>query len=517
MPRYVKRNSSHVTLVNLSGNKEFMEKFDNWLKGRKFDADGSISTISKATGHVGYYPDSFLYFMLSRDQSFRLNHLLDLKSDEFIQLPDPKDWVVHSGSKKHPTKQIEELKSFARLLDFIREYLEDINAVNDLELLTKKDHVIRRLQNLSDRVKDSDIMSKLKKMEKMERREVEKAKLTLNPDNYFNEQQAVRVWFDSEEAAAEESKFEDVWKRGCVEGRPVNGREFTYAAGYTRFMTCLDSKNRTAALEFSNKDFRERVDKWLPPSLEITDKLPDNWNMNEAPGPGIEPSCYVVEPSGKGMRVKKGEMEDVVLTKRSFDLCIKYQELKEKVIGESEDDDKFFVNNKNVPLAPMKRVVGSMLYKFGKVTGVTGFTSNSFRRATDTKIQGNPSLKPFVKQIQSHSNSVSLEYYDKSRSNVRAAVMSKMSEKESPYKGESSVSEELASDRSARRKIDLQKNVEVAKKVLLDRKLRKNVKLGKRCKVTPKARLFMQKLFSSPAAGEIFNATRNIFPGNFID
>lgn len=397
------------------------------------------------------------------------------------------------------------------MVDFVRIKLEDTKST-DLETLTKRDHFVRRLRNLMERIKDSNILSKLKRLERMERRDLEKAKVTINPSTFHQEQNAVAVWFDSAEAALEESFFQNAW-RNCMSGNPMSGRDFTRASCYVRFTTCLESQNRAAAFDFTNRDFRERKEKWFPKGSEESMVAPEGWNANVPPVPGAKPTCYVIELSGAEKGMKMGEGTDIVLTERSHDLCLKFSEMKEQVLDSCEDSENFFVNARGVQLAPMVRKRGSLLMKFANVTGVSKFTTNSLRRAVDTKIQRDPNLIPHVKKIQSHSNKVSVEYYDKSGSDVRASVMSRMSEKISPYKGDSDVTEAVAERRSIKRRLELQKNLNEAKKMLSKKKLDRNMRLGKRCRVLPKDRHFMQVLFSKPEVGEIYAATRDGFPG----
>lgn len=494
--------------VEVSGNRTFMLNFESWQRGMKFDKSEKVSTISKQSGHIGYYKDSFLQFMSLKDTSFRLQNLLELATEQFVELCDPRDWVLQV--KDRPSNSIEQLKAWARLADFIRERLEDIDVSKDLPLLTKRDHVVRRIVNLVERVKASKIMAKFKRLEKQQRKEVEKAKVILNPSTFFNEEHAIVAWFNSPEAVESQKEFDLVWNK---RDDGMKDLEFTRAAGFARFMVFLDSKNRRGALNFSNKDFRQRVEKWFPDACEEVTLFPENWDANVPSVPGKPPSCYVIQLSGNEEGLKKGEGVDIVLTRRSHDICIKYQEMKEKKFSSYSDDDNFFCNSKGKPLAPMNNSKGSMLYKFGKVTGISKFTTNSLRRGTDAKLQRNSTLKAHMQQIQSHSNSVSIEYYDKSASNVRASVMNQFSEKESPYKGDLSVTDDIVAKRGAKRKLEMEMNVEKARSVLAKRKMKPNIKLGKSCKVLPADREYLQRLFTNPDLVEVSNAIKNGFPG----
>ena len=500
----------------MPGNREFLRKFEDWLRRRKIDMTGQVSTINKATGHIGYYNDSLLHYMSANKPGFSLMSFIELQSDNLIELPDPLGWIMGPRTESckkvdDPSRKIEKMKANARLIDFVRETLED-SEVNDLHILTKRDHFVRRLQNLTDRIKDGKVLSKLKRMERVERRALQKAKVTLNPGTFYNEQQAITVWFNSAEAVEEDVSFQASWEN-CMSGKSISRREFTNAACYARFMTCLESQNRAAAFDFSNRAFLERFEKWLPEVSEDWMVVPENWNFNEPSVPGMDPSCYVIELSGAERGMKMGEATDVVLTKRSHDVCLKYAEMKETVLGPCDDSANFFVNSRGLPLAPMVRKKGSLLYKFGQVTGVSNFSTNSLRRGMEYKIQRDSNLLHHIKKIQSHTRKVGAEYYDKSGSDVRASVLCQLSEKQSPYKGDSGITAQIAEKRGDKRRAELEQNADAAKKKLFDRKLNRNMTLGKRCRVLPKDRYFMQKLFSNADCGEIFINTRNGFPG----
>ena len=164
----------------------------------------------------------------------------------------------------------------------------------------------------------------------------------------------------------------------------------------------------------------------------------------------------------------------------------------------------------------MQRSKGSLFDRFSSVTGVSNPTQNTIRRGVESMIQSNPDLKSRVENLQSHSRSVGLTYYDKSGTNVRASFIEQLASKESPMKPQGDVPEEVQKKREQIEKKDREKNLEAAKKLLVTDRLRKNTRLTKKCKILPPDREFLQSLFSDPDSGEIFQALKGFFPGNSL-
>ena len=109
--------------------------FEEWLKLMKFDLGGQASTINKATGHIGYYCDSFLQFMSAKNPNFRLQDLIDLESDNFVEISDPINWVLGSQSERsdkieNPSRKIEKYKANARLVDLNESSWKTLNQLS---------------------------------------------------------------------------------------------------------------------------------------------------------------------------------------------------------------------------------------------------------------------------------------------------------------------------------------------------------------------------------------------------
>ena len=210
------------------------------------------------------------------------------------------------------------------------------------------------------------------------------------PSDSVNEEQSVSVWFNSEEAKQLDAEFQRLYDE-TMSGKPISERNFTKAANTARFDVSIQSRDRPKSLTFTNDEFNARKKKYLPGydgiRLEgMFDSLPEGWNPDEAPHEDAEPDCYVITVSGEDRSLKGKKDAEIILTKRSNELCLKYRDLKIERFGVLEGSDNFFVNFKGQPLAKMVRSSGSMLDKFGKVCGLSKASMNTIRRATESKV-----------------------------------------------------------------------------------------------------------------------------------
>ena len=232
--------------------------------------------------------------------------------------------------------------------------------------------------------------------------------------------------------------------------------------------------------------------------------LPDGWNADEPQRPGLEPTCWAIKVSGDGL--KGGKEANLILNKRTHDLCLKYQDVKEVVVGEVSGDDCFFVNFKNKPLAPLQRTPGSLLAKYGEVTGVHKPTVNSLRRAMEPIIQASP-MKQVIENIQSHSATVGRKYYDRTGQNTRAHFVATLASFESPFEDNTEVPEHVKAKRQEKERVAKVKAIEEATALLKEDKRSKSKNM--KSKVGSGDREFLQILFSSRALG-----SGSKFPGN---
>ena len=524
--RYKRRDQveKSVKHSDTEGNKAVIIAFVNFIKKEKFATATNpekLSTINKECGHLFYYNDSLLEYVSKEDPTYLLSRHLDITAVDLLEVKDPKDWIDSVGGStgsKNPSRRKEKLKAHAKWREFVKDQIEEQRDFEpSLENLMKKDLIVKRLDKIGAKIADRQTFTQLSQLETQERLERLKAKEILNPSHSYNETNSVEVWFNSQEAMKEEDECIKIWEKAMA-GRKIGSREFTKFATWTRFTVALEDKNRRSVYNFSNKDFRMRCKKWLPEPGNEVDQiqlLPEQWNPDIPPKDTTEPSCWVLKLTGSLPGLKGGRAADLILTKRSHELCMKFKDLKQTLWDDEDlqDESNFFVNFKGSPLGPMQRSKGSLFAKFSIVTGVSNPTQNSIRRGVESKIQSNPALKSKIENLQSHSKGVGLTHYDKSGTNIRASFIDQLSSKESPIKTQTSVPEAVKKKREADEINDENKNVEIAQKLLISDKMRKNTRLNRKCKILPLDREFLQLLFTNPEAGEIFHALNASFPG----
>ena len=525
--RYKRRNQVEKSpkLSELEGNKTIIKDFVDFIQKEKLTITNprKLSTINKECGHLFYYDDSMLEYLSKEVENYSLDRHFHISSLNLLEVKDPKDWIDSSGGpsgKQKPSRRKEQLKAHAKWREFVKDKLEEQTEDSSLETLMKREILIKKIDKIGNKISDRQTFSQLSQLETHERLERQKAKETLNPSHSYNEVNCVQVWFTSKEAIKEEEECMKIWEK-TVAGKKIGSREFTRFSNWCRFTVALEDKNRRSVYNFSNKDFRTKCKKWLPEPGHEVDQiqlLPDGWNPDIPPEEITEPSCWVIKLTGSQAGLKGGRAADLILTRKSHELCLKYRDLKQTLWTEDDlkDEECFFVNFKGSALGPMQRSKGSLFHKFSSVTGVTNSTQNTIRRGVESKIQSNPDLKSQVENLQSHSRAVGLTYYDKSGTNVRASFIDQLASKESPMKTRAKVPEEVQKKRAEIDMKDQEKNLEAAKKLLVSDRMRKNTRLSKKCKILPHDREFLQILFSNPEAGEIFHALKASFPGNCL-
>ena len=134
----------------------------------------------------------------------------------------------------------------------------------------------------------------------------------------------------------------------------------------------------------------------------------------------------------------------------------------------------------------------------GQVCGTSNATVNSVHRAAEKKVQASPAMKSAVENLQSHSEKVGLQHYDKSGESVRASFINQLSAKDSPLKDIMDIPEEVKNKRKRmmeKEREDLRKE---SKETLVRQKLQKKLVLSKTCKLRPVDRMFLQN-YKTPA------------------
>ena len=502
-------------------NAVIITEFEAFLRALKFDtstSDSNLSTVRKCLGHLFLYEDSMLNFFCEKIPGYDLGLHFDPHSDGFLEVRDPTatgGWIqslAGPSGKSEPSRRKEMLKCHARWRQFVIEKLEDVSFGSMAEAFYRKEIVIKNLIKISEKISQKKVFSQLTKLESQARTQKQRARQILFPSQNFKEQNSVKMWFESAVAEEEETACLKIYHKSMAGGK-ISQREFLRFGNYARFTLALEDRNRRATYGFSNEDFSSRIPKWLPPqdSQEIGSEIdrfgmiPDGYNADVPPELGDEPSCWVMLVCGDQRGLKGGRQAEVVFTKRSNELCLKFKDLKSEVSEDVKGEDNFFVNAKGKPLAPLQRTPGSLLDKLGIVCDLSNPTINTFRRAAETVVQSSPQMKKCVENLQSHSANVGLTYYDRSTQNTRAQFINQLSAVESPNKAVSdeAVSDDVKKRREVIEEAERMKTISQAKLKLAEDKKKKKEKLSKKCKVEPEDRSFLQEIFSNKGDTEL--------------
>ena len=382
-------------IADVKANRSVIQDFEYFMKQQKMDntsTPSKSSTIVKAIGHLFEYHDSLLKFETDKDASFNLQRLLNPLNDDFLEIADPTaidGWIQRGtgpNGERLPGRCREKLKGHARFRDFLKAKLMKAEFGMSAEAYFKRDMIIKNIEQITQTIKSKKVFQQLQKMEDSEKLEREQAREVLFPKNVFNEMKAVSRWYKSEEAKEEEGACLNIYKKATTGGK-LTSKEFGRFGQWAQFSTCLEDKNRRGAYSFTNLEFKKRKPMWFPEDFEeeetedmneLFKKLPENWDWNVPPKPDAQPSCWVIEVSGEGL--KGGNAAQLILTRRSSEICNKFRDLKFEVFGDDEDElSPFFVNMKKKPLTDLQRTKGSLLERLGKVCGVSNATVNTFR------------------------------------------------------------------------------------------------------------------------------------------
>ena len=387
--RKLKRNDQDqepkLTITNFENNRAVIEEFEKFMKNQKLDTTSTpskLSTIRKAMSHLFNYPDSLLHFETALDPKFNLQRLLNPLDEDFLELADPTTvdgWFRAGSEESNPIRCRERLKHHAKFREFLIEKLRKAEFGKSAEAYYKKEMVIKNLGQISTNIKTKNLYQRLQKSEDNERIERERAREVLYPRNVHNEIVSVSKWYESDEGKAEEQACLKIYK-SAVAKKGISSRDFTRFGQWGKFSVWLADKGRRSTYSFTNLEFKMKRPQWFPEDAVGEDykKTPDDWDPNiphEADAPA---TCWVIEVSGEGL--KGGNKANLVLTRKSAEICEKYRDMKGEVFEDGEDDNSpFFVNLKKRPLTEIQRTPGSLLEKFGKVCGVNKATTNTLR------------------------------------------------------------------------------------------------------------------------------------------
>ena len=523
--RKAKRNNaiSEVDLLKLEENAGVIKEFERYLYHNKSGScldPSKLSTIKKIQGHIYLYHDSYLFFERKKDSKFNLQRLVSPRAQDFAELSDPTSvdgWLTSVSGEdgnEAPGRRREMLKAHIQFRTFLHEKLLKEDFGKDAEDYLRRDMVLRNLQSLKTTIENKRIFQLLSKLEDKGRRNREKARSILFPKSNFNEANCVNLWFESEEAKKEEAECDEIYQ-SCMAGEKIGDKQFSRVGSWARWTVACEDRNRASVYTFTNLEFMQKKDTWLPEACnangstaqERYENLPTGWDADSPPSEGAPPNAWVISVSGS--KLKGQDDANLVLTKRGLDACLKFRDMKSECGLKEEHDGQFFVNKQGKALTRLQRTKGSIIDKFGKVTGVHKPTVNTLRRAAESQIQNSSVMKQNVEKIQHHSSAVGLKHYEKSAPNTRASFIAQLSKIESPYKADKEISCEIKKKRIEKEAKDKKVIIEDAKNVLKQQKL---LRKGPRTK-TNKIRFKERELFQKILSVQVNEKYSGVFPG----
>ena len=419
MVRRLNRDSQEETedLPDLPQNKAFINLFMDWFRSTTglSTANTKCSTIRHTQGHAFYHHDSFLRFMCSEDTEFNLGKLIDFQSDEFQFIQSPVAWILKAKGtgSGNPSRSAEQLKIHARLRRFISYMLlrANLGSRNVLHKMAITQH----LNEITSEIKEQKFFKKLKKQHDLETAKLKKMKGILSTHSTDHvEYNAVKIWNNSQRAQDLEKEFNKTHEKAMMSKKPLKPLEFNKCSNFARFFVAIRDKNRPSCYGFTNGDFWSKVPAWLPDVDKYIwriDDLPENWQLYHSPSPNTPPSCWEIRLDGSQVGVKGQRQTNIIIDRLSFDVMVKYEQIKKAMSPKLEANAPFFINHRQKPLSRIQKSRGSLVEQFGQVIGKEDFTMTSIRRAAEGKIQSDKNLAGLTSDLNNHSEAV-VNVYD---------------------------------------------------------------------------------------------------------
>ena len=136
-------------------------------------------------------------------------------------------------------------------------------------------------------MKIKKVFQLLSKLEDKGRRNREKARSILFPKSNFNEANCVNLWFESEETKKEEAECDEIY-RSCMAGEKIGDKPFSRVGSWARWTVACEDRNRASVYTFTNLEFMQKKDTWLPEACnadgstaqERYENLPTGWDAD---------------------------------------------------------------------------------------------------------------------------------------------------------------------------------------------------------------------------------------------
>ena len=428
-----------ISLEKLPENKKFYSGFVDWWKNigaNNVTKNKDTSTLRMTTNYIFLNDDSYLNYQSSKNPEFNMDRLVAFGSEEYLALPSPMSWLAEVGGKSGrlmPSRRKEMLKCFQRLKMYLVYLLNEGNSFQGDKILMK-DAVERHLEDIDKELKQKKLNKQFDKLYKQQKKRKERMEEIVQPSASDSIQNSVKTWFFSEEAQRLEVEAMTIYNQAMAL-KTITKAKFEQFCKWVFFEFMLFDKSRVGILEnLKNEDYHLKRSAWIP--QEMSDlaykRLPKDWLLYSPPTADAEPTSYEIDLVGDELMNKNQEGQTVIMNDRVFQLCEKMQDLKMIVFGEIKLEDFFFVRYDGKPLPKLQNYpsANSLLHVFGCVTGIPKFTFKSLRKSAEGVIQSSGDLAETTKQLNSHSQKVGEETYDKLRGSRRNIFLHNLSKNE---------------------------------------------------------------------------------------
>ena len=405
---------------------------------------------------------------------------MDFKNrSNYLEITSPVSWIEagEGDGEPNPTRKREKIKAHARLRDYLGFKLLSTKFSGD-ELFFKL-AISSNLKDIDAEVSKRNTHGNLQKQYDLEKSKTKKMRMIVDQSTEEKEFNCVKKWFQSDVCKNIEHEVVEIHKQ-AMDSKKINAEPFNKVASATRFQFAVGDKNRPSIYTFKNEDYLSKVKAWLPDldtNIWRLDQLPPGWKMYQEPSPGEPPSCFEIRLDGTLAQTKGQAATNIIIDRRSWQLAEMYRDLKKICFGHISPSDPFFVNHRGLPLSRLQRTPGSLVEKFGEVTGVTDFTMTCLRRAAEGVIQGDKDLRVITKDLNNHSSQV-VPVYDIAASMRRNVFLSGMSQAEGSSSSSDVINAEFTSlfnDREKQDEEDHENLKEVASMYLDEKKKKKPV------------------------------------------
>ena len=357
-------------------------------------------------------------------------------------------WVNHTGTKRHVANtRIERLKAHASFRKYIIHCIERDQEKfgHDLEGMTLRGAVERRIQDIDNKLNNSGIWKTLQKFVEQNRQEKSDAINILHPEEQSRLRESINVFNKSEFRERKMREMDRVWASSTSTFVRPSKKDFNAVGMFCKLELHNLNRDRAAAYDFTNKAYVSKREVYLPESKgaqEGEDNIYERVFVPVTPGmntgappkddPLKKPSAYILSVMGDTPGLKLKEATTTVFTPRMREMCDKYDDIKQVFFSVSAHRvkhgvdlqcsrvgnvsstwiDRFLLTTRANFSVGCKRIAhfpdsqfsgrlvnkpGSILREFGDVAGLHHATATTHRRVTAGMMAGHSYLSTQVR------------------------------------------------------------------------------------------------------------------------